>query len=90
MTYLQKLKLKYPDCYYDKDFDCIMIIDAQGEPQTICEDANEWIEDHYEGEKMDCFTNSGNPEDMVLESVTGKEYVEGEFGGDYEDAFINI
>jgi len=54
MTYLQKLKLKYPDCYYDKDYDCIMIIDAQGEPETICEDANEWIEDHFEGEKMEC------------------------------------
>jgi hypothetical protein len=89
MTYLQKLKLKYPDCYYDKNIECIMIFDVNGEPETICEDANEMIEDHYEGEKMEC-SSGGNPEDDTYEAVTGKEYVEGEFGGDYEYAFDNI
>ncbi len=80
---LIELKRKYPSCYYDRDLDAIMI-DYE---TSICDDASELIEDHYDGEKWDCMTSSGNPEDMVLEELTGKEYVEAAFYGDYNEAF---
>lgn len=86
MTELQKIKQKYPDCYYDQDIDAIMTDDET----IIADDARELIEDHFDGEKMNCMTSSGNPEDMIYETVTGKEFIDGYFGGDYHHAFDNI
>lgn len=86
---LIELKRKYPSCYYDEDMNTICI-DVNEEPQTIAEDAMELIEEAFDGEKMDCFTSSGNPEDIIEVAVTGKEYIEEFFGGDYSHAFDNI
>ena len=83
---LIEIKRKYPSCYYNEDVDAILI-DGDDEPLTIAEDAKELIEEHYDGEKWDCMTSSGNPEDMVMETLTGKEYVEAAFYGDYNEAF---
>jgi len=83
---LIELKHKYPSCYYNEDVDAILI-DSDDEPLTIADDAIELIEEHYDGEKWDCLTSSGNPEDMVMESLTGKEYIEAAFDGDYNEAF---
>lgn len=80
---LIELKRKYPSCYYHRDYDAIMIDDET----SIADDASELIEEHYDGEKWECMTSSGNPEDMVMESLTGKEYVEAAFYGDYNEAF---
>ena len=86
---LIQLKRKYPYCYYDEDMNTICI-DVNEVPQTIAEDAIELIEEAFDGETIQCFTSSGNPEDMVDETVTGKEYIEDFFGGDYQHAFDNI
>jgi len=83
---LIELKRKYPSCYYDRDLDAIMIDDET----SIADDARELIEEMYDGEKLDCFTSSGNPEDMVLETVTGKEYIEATFNGNYKRAFEEL
>ena len=83
---LIELKKKYPECYYDRDFDCILIADET----IIAEDASEIIEEFYEGEEWDCLTSSGNPEDMVTERLTGKEYIELAFNGNYTRAFNDI
>ena len=89
MTELQKLKAEYPYCYYNWYYDCIMILHDNGDEETILEGANELIEDHYDGEMMDC-SSGGNPEDDTTEAVTGKVYIEGFFQGDYEEAFNQI
>jgi hypothetical protein len=80
------LKKKYPDCYYHEDYDVIMIDDET----SIADDARELIEEMYDGEKLDCFTSSGNPEDMVLETVTGRKYIEATFNGNYKQAFEEL
>jgi hypothetical protein len=80
------LKKKYPDCYYHEDYDAIMIDDET----SIADDASELIEEFYDGEEWDCFTSSDNPEDMVIESLSGKEYIDAAFNGNYKHAFDNI
>jgi hypothetical protein len=83
---LIELKKKYPDCYYDQEYDAIMIDDET----SIADDARELIEEMYDGEKLDCFTSSGNPEDMVYEAVTGREYIESYYNGNYSQAFEDL
>jgi len=83
---LIELKRKYPSCYYDEDTDTICI-DVNEDPQTVAEDANELIEDYYDGDELPIHHPSGNPELEEVERVTGREYIMGYFDGDYNEAF---
>ena len=77
---IEYLKALYPNLEYVDD---ILYL---GE-EVIQEDARQLIEDHYDGWTVTKGHSSGNPELDYDEEVSGEEYIEYNFFGDYEEAF---
>lgn len=80
---IQDLKNIYPNLEYlnGELFNAEELIDS---------DANELIEDHYDGDECYIGDGSNNPENDVLASLCGKDYIEARFDSDYDEAFQNI
>ena len=77
---IEYLKALYPDLEYA---DNTLYL---GE-QVVQEDADWLIEEHYDGWTVTKGHSSGNPELDYEEKVSGAEYIEYEFFGDYNEAF---
>ena len=77
---IEYLKALYPNLEYVDD---ILYL---GE-EVIQENARQLIEDHYDGWTVTKGHSSGNPELDYDEEVSGEEYIEYKFSGDYEEAF---
>jgi hypothetical protein len=80
---IEDLKALHPNLTYE---DGIL---ANGD-DLIDSEADELINDHYEGFKVTKAHASNNPELEYDEAVSGKEYVALHFYGDYEEAFNQI
>lgn len=80
---IEELRLAYPNLEYIDGclFNAEELIEEQGK---------ELIEDFYDGYEIWEGDGSGNPEKEELRLVSGKEYIEVHYYGDYEEAYNQI
>lgn len=65
-------------CFFDQEGN---IVDME---------ADETLEDFYDGFEYMMPSSTGNPEDDQLETLSGKKYIEMKYRGSYEDAFNDV
>lgn len=85
LTSIEKIKKQHPTVEY---IDGQLFVDEE----LLCLEmlTKRMIEDHYEWWTATKGHSSGNPELDYDEKVSGAEYIEYEFFGDYNEAFSQI
>lgn len=72
------------------DEDKILYYTGEWEPVTICENAVEHLEEHFDNWEITIPHPSGDPQLDIDKKVSGKKYINHQFNSDYAEALKNL